>query len=141
MLCEANINSWASKIAALPSGTWTAIWSPSKSALNAVHTNGCNWIAFPSISLGWNACIPNLCKVGARLSSTGCPFKTFSRISQTTGSFLSTIFFADLTVFTIPLSIIFLMINGLKSSAAIFFGRPHSCSFRVGPTTITDLAE
>ena len=37
------------------SGTWTAIWSPSKSALNAVQTSGCSWIALPSISTGSNA--------------------------------------------------------------------------------------
>ena len=51
------------------------------------------------------------------------------------------IFLADLTVLTIPLSINFLMMNGLYNSAAIFFGRPHSKSFKSGPTTITDLAE
>ena len=45
--------------------------------------------------------------VGARFSNTGCPLRTFSKISQTTGSFLSIIFFADFTVFTIPLSIKF----------------------------------
>ena len=30
----------ASSWAAVESGTWTAIWSPSKSALNAVQTSG-----------------------------------------------------------------------------------------------------
>ena len=44
-------SSWASS----DSGTCTAIWSPSKSALNAVQTSGCNWIALPSISTGSNA--------------------------------------------------------------------------------------
>ena len=141
MLWEAKISNCASKMAAFPKGTWTAIWSPSKSALKAVQTKGWSWIAFPSINLGWNAWIPNLCKVGALFKRTGCPFKTFSKISQTTGSFLSTIFLADFTVFTIPLSIIFLMIKGLNNSAAIPLGSPHSCNFKVGPTTITDLAE
>ena len=51
------------------------------------------------------------------------------------------IFLADLTVLTIPLSRSFLMINGLYNSAHMSFGRPHSCKFRLGPTTITDLAE
>src|SRR5512135_1886155 len=41
-------SSWASS----ESGTWTAIWSPSKSALKAVQTSGCSWIALPSISTG-----------------------------------------------------------------------------------------
>ena len=141
MLCEANIRSWASNIASGPSGKWTAIWSPSKSALNAVHTKGCSCIALPSINFGWNAWIPNLWSVGALFNKTGWPLKTFSKISQTTGSLLSMIFLADLTVLTIPLSINFLMIKGLYNSAAIFFGRPHSNSFKSGPTTITDLAE
>jgi hypothetical protein len=62
-------------------------FDPHQNPLNAVQTKGCNWIAFPSINFGWNACIPNLCKVGARFSKIGCPLITFSRISQTTGSF------------------------------------------------------
>src|SRR5690606_41604372 len=81
--------------------------------LNAVHTKGCNWMALPSTSVGWKACIPRRCSVGARLRSTGWPFSTFSNISHTTGSLRSTIFFADLTVFTMPRSIILRMINGL----------------------------
>ena len=55
MLCDESINIDASKTASWPSGTCTAIWSPSKSALKAVQTSGCNWIAFPSINLGWKA--------------------------------------------------------------------------------------
>ncbi|CAI8354942.1 MAG: Uncharacterised protein [Flavobacteriaceae bacterium] len=62
-------------------------------------------------------------------------------MSHTTGSFLSIIFLADLTVLTIPLSINFLITKGLYSSAAIFLGIPHSNNFNSGPTTITDLAE
>jgi len=58
-----------------------------------------------------------------------------------TGSFLSTIFFADFTVLTIPLSVSFLIINGLYNSAAISLGIPHSCIFNSGPTTITERAE
>ena len=141
ILWDANINNWASRIASGPNGRWTAIWSPSKSALNAVQTRGWTWIALPSIKVGWNACIPNLCNVGALFNSTGCPFKTFSKISQTKGSLLSIIFLADLTVFTTPLSINFLTIKGLYNSAAISFGIPHSYNFNVGPPTITDLAE
>ena len=141
MLWDASINSWASRMASGPNGKCTAIWSPSKSALNAVHTNGWSWIAFPSISFGWNAWIPSLWSVGALFNKTGWPRSTFSKISQTTGSLLSIIFFADLTVFTIPLSINFLIMKGLYNSAAIFLGKPHSKSLRSGPTTITDLAE
>ncbi|MCY1512707.1 hypothetical protein D9M68_471790 [compost metagenome] len=55
ILCAANINTWASRIAAFPKGKCTAIWSPSKSALKAVHTKGCSWIAFPSTNFGWKA--------------------------------------------------------------------------------------
>ena len=141
ILFDPNINSEASIIASCPKGTWTAIWSPSKSALNAVHESGCNSIAFPSINFGWKAWIPNLWRVGALFKRTGCPINTFSKISQITGSFLSTSFLADLTVFTIPRSINFLIINGLNNSAAISFGNPHSCILSLGPTTITDLPE
>jgi protein subunit release factor B len=42
---------WASS----DSGTCTAIWSPSKSALNAAHTSGCSWMALPSMSRGSKA--------------------------------------------------------------------------------------
>ena len=41
-------------------GTWTAIWSPSKSALNAAHTNGWSLIARPPINFGSNAWRPSL---------------------------------------------------------------------------------
>ena len=98
-------------------------------------------MALPSISFGWNAWIPNLWSVGALFNKTGWPTKTFSRISQITGSFLSTNFFADFTVLTIPLSINFLIMKGLNNSAAMSFGKPHSCIFSLGPTTITDLPE
>ena len=140
-MCEANIKSCASSIASGPNGRWTAIWSPSKSALKAVQTNGWTWIAFPSINIGWNAWIPNLWRVGALFKSTGWPFRTFSKISHTKGSLLSIIFLADFTVLTIPLSINFLIIKGLYNSAAIFFGKPHSNNLSSGPPTITDLAE
>ena len=41
-LFEASISVRASICASKLNGTCTAIWSPSKSALNAAHTNGCN---------------------------------------------------------------------------------------------------
>ena len=44
------ISTRASSCASSDSGTCTAIWSPSKSALKAEHTNGCSWMALPSIS-------------------------------------------------------------------------------------------
>ena len=33
------------------------------------------------------------------------------------------------------------MMNGLNSSSAISFGRPHWCSLRLGPETITERPE
>ena len=66
-----SISSFASRWAEVESGTWTAIWSPSKSALKAKQTSGWIWIADPSTSTGMNAWIPSRCRVGARLSSTG----------------------------------------------------------------------
>ena len=41
--------------ASADSGTWIAIWSPSKSALNAVQHRGCSLSARPSTSTGSNA--------------------------------------------------------------------------------------
>ena len=62
------ISTRASICASIESGTWTAIWSPSKSALNAVQTSGWSWIALPSMRTGSNAWMPRRCSVGARFS-------------------------------------------------------------------------
>ena len=40
MLCVLIISVWASTWASIDSGKWTAIWSPSKSALKPLHTSG-----------------------------------------------------------------------------------------------------
>ena len=66
MLLVDIISTRASSCASSDSGTWTAIWSPSKSALKAVQTSGCSWIALPSIRIGSNAWMPRRCSVGAR---------------------------------------------------------------------------
>ena len=94
----------ASICASIDSGTWTAIWSPSKSALKAVQTSGCSWMARPSMRMGSKAWIPRRCSVGARLSITGCSLMTSSRMSQTSSRSFSTIFFAALMVVTKPRS-------------------------------------
>ena len=130
-------SNWASKL----KGMCTAIWSPSKSALNAAHVNGCNSIASPSINLGSNACTPNLCRVGALLRITGCSLTIISSASQTSSLSFSTNFFACLIVDASPNLFNLAYKNGLNNSSAIFFGNPHSCNFRSGPTTITDLPE
>ena len=49
---EESMSSCASRLASSVSGTWMAIWSPSKSALNAGQTSGWTWMALPSISFG-----------------------------------------------------------------------------------------
>ena len=85
---------FASHTASFESGTCTAIWSPSKSALNAVVTSGCSRIALPSMSTGWNAWIPSLCSVGARFSRTGLSCTTRSSMSHTSGLSLSASLFA-----------------------------------------------
>ncbi len=141
MLLVDIINARASNWASIVSGTWTAIWSPSKSALYAEQTSGCSWIALPSISTGSNAWIPRRWSVGARFRSTGCSRITSSRISHTTASSRSTIFLAALIVVAKPRNSSLLKINGLNSSNAIFFGKPHWCRRRVGPTTITERPE
>ena len=98
MLFVLIIKTLASNCASRLKGMWTAIWSPSKSALNAVQTNGWSWIALPSIKIGSNAWIPNLWSVGARFKRIGCSLITSSKISQTSGLSDSTIFLADFSV-------------------------------------------
>ena len=100
MLLVDIISTRASICASTESGTWTAIWSPSKSALKAAQISGCSWIALPSISIGSKACTPRRCSVGARFSITGCSWITSARMSQTSGCSFSTIFFAALMVVT-----------------------------------------
>ena len=58
MLCAESMSIRASACASAESGRCTAIWSPSKSALNAAHTSGWIWMALPSTSTGSNAWIP-----------------------------------------------------------------------------------
>ena len=71
MLFVAIIRVMASTWASMDSGRCTAIWSPSKSALNPLQTSGWIRMALPSTSTGSNAWMPIRCRVGARLSSTG----------------------------------------------------------------------
>ena len=131
----------ASAWASADSGRWTAIWSPSKSALNAWQTSGCTWIALPSTSTGSKAWMPSRCSVGARFRSTGCSAITSSRTSHTSGTIVSTIFLAALMFWTSLRSTSRLMMNGLKSSSAISLGSPHWCSCNDGPATITERPE
>ena len=124
MLTE-SIKYLASDCASGDNGKCIAIWSPSKSALKAVQTNGCNFIALPSTKTGSNAWIPNLCSVGARFSNTGWSFITSSNISHTSGFNLSTILFAFLILWAIPRPTSSFITNGLNNSTAISFGTPH----------------
>src|ERR1700753_2540414 len=55
MLFEESIRIRASACASAESGRWTAIWSPSKSALKAWQTSGGTWVAFPSARCGSQA--------------------------------------------------------------------------------------
>ena len=137
----ANINSLASIIDSGDKVKCTAIWSPSKSALKAEQTRGCNLIALPSINTGWNACIDNLCNVGALFNKTGWSAITSSITAQTLSSDSSTNFLAIFILLANSLLTNSLIINGLYNSRAIFLGIPHWFIFKDGPTTITDLAE
>src|SRR3989344_2583955 len=49
------ITSRASHCASSERGTWTAIWSPSKSALKAGQTSGGSWVAAPPLRTGRDA--------------------------------------------------------------------------------------
>ena len=84
-LRELSISVLASICAARESGTCTAIWSPSKSALKAWQTSGWIWMALPSTSTASNAWMPRRCSVGARLSRTGWSWITSSSTSHTSG--------------------------------------------------------
>ena len=130
-------SSWASKL----KGICTAIWSPSKSALNAAQTKGCNSMAKPSINLTSKAWTPNLCNVGALFNNIGCSLVINSSASQTSGTSFSTKRFACLIVVARPNLSNLAYKKGLNNSSAIFFGKPHWWSFNSGPTTITDLPE
>ena len=141
MLFDDSISTRASACASALSGRWTAIWSPSKSALNAWQTSGWTWIALPSTSTGSNAWMPRRWSVGARLRSTGCSWMTSSSTSQTSGIIESTIFLAALMFWTALRSTSRAMMNGLNSSSAISFGRPHWCRRSDGPATMTERPE
>jgi len=91
-------SSWASKL----SGMWTAIWSPSKSALKAAHTKGWSSIAIPSINFASKAWTPNLWRVGALFKRIGCSLIICSNESQTSLFSFSTNLFACLIVVAKP---------------------------------------
>jgi len=141
MLFDDSMRMRASACASGLRGRWTAIWSPSKSALNAPQTSGCSWMALPSTSCGSNAWMPRRCSVGARFRRTGCSRMTSSRTSHTCERPRSTMRFAALMFWAWFRSTSRFMTNGLKSSSAICFGRPHWCSLSVGPTTMTERPE
>ena len=141
MLLDESISTRASAWASAESGRCTAIWSPSKSALNAWHTSGWTWIALPSTSTGSKAWMPRRWSVGARLSRTGCSWMTSSSTSQTSGIIESTIFLAALMFWTALRSTSRAMMNGLNSSSAMSFGRPHWCRRSDGPDTMTERPE
>ena len=54
------------------SGTCTAIWSPSKSALKAAQTSGCSWMALLDQD-GLKAWMPRRCSVGAMVEHDRVP--------------------------------------------------------------------
>ena len=141
MLFADSISRRASACASADSGTCTAIWSPSKSALNAWQTSGWTWMALPSTSTGSKACRPRRWSVGARLSSTGCSWMTSSSTSQTSGIIESTIFLAALMFCTDLRSTSRAMMNGLNSSSAISLGSPHWWMRSSGPATMTERPE
>ena len=130
-------SAWASNVI----GKWIAIWSPSKSALNALQTNGWICIAFPKVIFGWNAWIPRRCKVGALFNKIGCPFINISRISFIILLLNFILSFAVLIFFVNWSCSNFCIIKGWKSSIPISKGNPHSYSFNLGSTIITDRAE
>ena len=140
-LLAESISTRASAWASAERGRWTAIWSPSKSALKAAHTRGWIWMALPSTSSGSKAWMPRRCRVGARLRNTGCSLMTSSRMSQTWGRRRSTMRLADLMFWASSVSTSRFMTKGLNSSRAMSLGRPHWCRLSVGPATMTERPE
>ena len=136
-----SIRTRASAWASDDSGRWTAIWSPSKSALKAAQTSGWMRMALPSTSTGSKAWMPSRCRVGARFSSTGCSLMTSSRMVQTWGLRRSTMRLADLMFWANSSSTSFFMTNGLNSSSAMTLGRPHWWNLSDGPATMTERPE
>src|ERR687893_479706 len=96
MFCVESMRTRASACASGLSGTCTAIWSPSKSALKAEQTSGWTWMALPSTSTGSNAWMPRRWSVRAGLTRTGGSWMTSSSTSQTSGIIETTIFLAAL---------------------------------------------
>ena len=127
--------------ASTESGTWTAIWSPSKSALNGVQVRGCRRMALSSTSTGSKLWMERRWRVGARLSMTVLPLVTSSSTSHTCGSRRSMSFLAERTVWARFFSFIRRMMNGSKSVRAISLGRPHCQSLSSGPQTMTERPE
>ena len=64
------------------SGTCTAYWSPSKSALKAVQTSGCSLMALPRPAPAQGLDAQTVAGVG-RFSSTGCSVMTSFQQSNT----------------------------------------------------------
>src|SRR3977135_3180135 len=119
MLLAESISTSVCICASMESGTCTAIWSPSKSALNAVQTRGWISMALPSTRMGSKPWMPSRCSVGARFSSTGCSWMTSSRMSHTSGRSFSTYFFAALIDEGMPRSSSLRWIEGLRGDAAL----------------------
>ena len=106
----------------MDSGTCTAIWSPSKSALNAAQTSGCSWIALPSISTGSNAWMPRRWSVGARFSNRVLADHLLEDVPDLRRPrFDELLRLLDGRRRSRALQACWMM-NGLNSSSAIFFG-------------------
>ena len=140
MLFDESIRMRASDWASAESGRWTAIWSPSKSALNAADER----VHLDRLALDEHRLERLDAEAVERrraVEQHGCSAMTSSSTSQTSGTIDSTYFFAALMFWTDFRSTSRLMMNGLKSSSAISFGSPHWCSFRFGPATMTERPE
>jgi hypothetical protein len=130
-LLTESIRSLASRCAARDSGTWTAIWSPSKSALNAVQTSGWIWMAEPSISDPERLDAEAVKRRGAVQQDQvildhllqDLPHSRVDPLDEPLGA---------LMLWACPWSTSFRITNGLNSSSAIRFGSPHSSSARSG---------
>ncbi len=128
----------ASTLASVLIGTCMPMVSPSKSALNPPTMSGGISMAYPLTSLGLNAIVENLCRVGARLRITCRSLTTFSRVLRACGVLSSTALRACSGV--MPMVRNSRIRNGRKVFQAVASGRPISSSPSLGLATMTLVA-
>src|SRR5205807_7394811 len=132
-IMSSRASSWLSN----ESGTCTAIWSPSKSALNAAHTSGWIRIAFAFHQHRLERLDAEAVQRRRAVQEHGVVLDDFLQDLEHLRAFLLHDLLGSLHRLGEPFSTSLGMMKGLNSSTAIAFGSPHWCHLSPGPTTIT----